>query len=78
MCSTPCRLSLQTSLPRSRGIKVSFFLHSTFSIEIENSELENESPTAQINRSEAYFSEDYINLSGLNKRENTRDVGSRR
>lgn len=67
-----CRLSLQTSLPRIRGSK-SAFSCSTFSIEIENSELENESPTAQINRSEAYFSEDYINLSGLNK-ENTIDV----
>ena len=65
----PCHLSLQTSLARSWGIKVSFFLHPTFSLEIENCELENESPIAQINISEAYFSEDYINLSGLNNRE---------
>lgn len=61
MCAAPLPPQPTDLSPGVRGIKVSFFLHSTFSIEIENSELENESPTAQINRSEAYFSEDYIN-----------------
>lgn len=73
----PCHLSLQTSLARSQGDQSQLFPAPHF-LEIENSELENESPIAQINTSEAYCAEDYINQSRLNKRENTcDDVGSR-
>lgn len=51
VCAAPLHLSLQASFARSRESKSAFSCTPLSLLEIENRELENESPIAQINTS---------------------------